>query len=320
MVVGAYGAGGLGAWLIQARVSSSTGDNRGEQKSVIRHNARMSPCTVADALALAAGRLPGEEARAEAEILPAHALGNPRSWLYAHANDPFPEPGEKEFRELIARRTRGEPVAHILGTQEFWSLPLVVTSDTLIPRPETELLVELALQRLAADAPLRVLDLGTGGGAIALAIAHERPRVLITALDRNPRPLDIARKNAARLAPGRIRFLAGEWFSPVQGESFDLIVSNPPYLEAGDIHLSQGDLRFEPELALVAGDDGLDCIRRIVDAARQFLAPSAWLLIEHGLRQGAQVRALMLESGLVDVGTFTDLERRDRVTGAMQPG
>lgn len=275
--------------------------------------------TVAEALALAAGRLPGDEARAEAEILLAHALGKSRSWLYAHADDPFPEPAEISFRDLIARRIRGEPVAHILGAQEFWSLPLVVTSDTLIPRPETELLVELALQRLVLDAPLRVLDLGTGSGAIALAIAHERPRVSVTAIDRNARALDVARKNGARLAPGRIRFLAGDWFSPVQGEMFDLIVSNPPYVAIGDVHLSQGDLRFEPELALVAGDDGLDCIRRIVEQARRFLAPSAWLLIEHGLTQGAQVRALMLDDGLLDARTFTDLEQRDRVTAGCQP-
>ncbi len=275
--------------------------------------------TVAEALALAAGRLPGDEARAEAEILLAHALGKSRSWLYAHADDPFPEPAEISFRDLIARRIRGEPVAHILGAQEFWSLPLVVTSDTLIPRPETELLVELALQRLVLDAPLRVLDLGTGSGAVALAIAHERPRVSVTAIDRNARALDVARKNGARLAPGRIRFLAGDWFSPVQGEMFDLIVSNPPYVAIGDVHLSQGDLRFEPELALVAGDDGLDCIRRIVEQARRFLAPSAWLLIEHGLTQGAQVRALMLDDGLLDARTFTDLEQRDRVTAGCQP-
>lgn len=279
----------------------------------------MQQTTVADALILAAGRLPGEEARAEAEILLAHSLGKPRSWLYAHANDPFSEDEVTGFRDLIARRIRGEPVAHILGTQEFWSLPLLVTSDTLIPRPETERLVELALERLASDAPLRVLDLGTGSGAIALAIARERPLASVTAIDRNPRALEVARKNAARIVPGRIRFLAGDWFSSVQGEVFDLIVSNPPYLATGDIHLSQGDLRFEPDLALVAGHDGLDCIRRIVDEVRRFLVPSAWLLMEHGLTQGEQVRALVLDRGLVDARTFTDLEGRDRVTGGRQP-
>lgn len=276
--------------------------------------------TVADALVQAAGSLPGDEARAEAEILLAHSLGKPRSWLYAHGNDPFPEPAGKGFRELLTRRMRGEPVAHILGMHDFWSLPLVVTSDTLIPRPETELLVELALHRLAINLPLRVLDLGTGSGAIALAIACERPLALLTAVDRNPRALEIAGKNAARLAPGRVHFLAGDWFSPVQGHAFDLIVSNPPYLATGDVHLSQGDLRFEPESALVAGDDGLDCIRRIVAEAGRFLAPSAWLLIEHGLTQGAQVRKLMREAGLSDVRTYPDLEQRDRVTGGFQPG
>lgn len=276
--------------------------------------------TIAAALARAAGRLAGDESRAEAEILLAHALGQPRSWLYAHADDRFPDAAETGFRDLMARRVRGEPVAHILGVQEFWSLPLAVTSDTLIPRPETELLVALALERLASDSSHRVLDLGTGSGAIALAIAHERPHALVTAIDQNPRGLEIARNNAARLVAGRIRFLAGDWFSPVQGETFDLIASNPPYIPAGDAHLSQGDLRFEPDMALVAGVDGLDCIRLIVGGARRFLSPCAWLLIEHGMAQGAQVRGLMTECGLQDVATFTDLEHRDRVTAGRQPG
>lgn len=272
--------------------------------------------TIADALAQAARGLPGDESRADAEILFAHAMGQARAWLYAHATDPVPQQFEPRIRSLIARRMRGEPVAHILGTQAFWSMTFNVTDDTLIPRPETELLVELALQRLPVSSPSRVLDLGTGSGAIAIAIASERPGAVVTAIDRSERALDVAGKNAARWVPGRIRLLQGDWFSPVQGEQFDLIVSNPPYIADDDEHLSRGDLRFEPTSALVAGTDGLDCIRRIIAQAGDFLAPGAWLLIEHGHSQGAAVRNLLAASGLLQASTFTDLEHRDRVSGA----
>lgn len=275
--------------------------------------------TIADALAQAARGLSGDETRAEAEILLAHVLGQGRSWLYAHATDPFPGQFELPFRDLLARRLHGEPVAHILGVQAFWSMALTVTDDTLIPRPETELLVELALQRLPAMGNRCVLDLGTGSGAIAIAIASERPAAVVTAVDQSVRALDVARKNAARWVPDRIRFLQGDWFSPVQGERFDLIVSNPPYIAANDGHLSTGDLRFEPTSALVAGKDGLDCIRRISAEARRFLVPGAWLLIEHGQSQGAAVRELLSASGLLQASTFTDLGQRDRVSAAFQP-
>jgi len=280
----------------------------------------MAAPTIADVLAQAARGLPGDEARADAEILLARALGQGRSWLYAHSDDPFPDALAPEFGTLLARRARGEPVAYILGSQAFWSMRFSVTSDTLIPRPETELLVELALQRLPMDQARRVLDLGTGSGAIAIAIARERTRAELTAIDQNARALAVARKNAARLVPDRIRFLPGSWFSPVQGERFDLIVSNPPYIAERDPHLSMGDLRFEPGSALVAGVDGLDCIRAIVGDARRFLAPGAWLLIEHGQDQGAQVRTLLMASGLAQVVSFVDLEQRDRVSGGCEPG
>lgn len=275
----------------------------------------MSAPSIADVLEQATRGLPGDEARADAEILLAHAIGQGRSWLYAHSDDSLPGPLQDEFGKLLARRGRGEPVAHILGTQAFWSMTFAVSSDTLIPRPETELLVELALLRLRPGHATRVLDLGTGSGAIAAAIASERPLAAVTAVDHSARALAVAQKNAARLVPDRIRFLQGSWFSPVQGERFDLIVSNPPYIAAHDPHLSEGDLRFEPGSALVAGVDGLDCIREIIADASRFLAPGAWLLLEHGQDQGIAVRQLLQASGLERVATFKDLEQRDRVSG-----
>lgn len=276
----------------------------------------MTPDTVARLLAEANLRLPGDEARAESEILLADALGKPRSWLYAHSDEVVDEAARSAFLGAVERRRRGEPVAYLIGRQEFWSLPLAVSSATLIPRPETELLVELALQRLPRDAPLRVLDLGTGSGAVALAIAHERPRALVTGIERAPDTLEVARGNAARLGLDRVRLLAGDWFSAIADECFDLIVGNPPYIADDDEHLSRGDLRFEPRGALASGRDGLDAIRSIVREARAHLEPGAWLLLEHGLGQGPQVRALLQSAGLSQATTFTDLEGRDRVSGA----
>ena len=276
----------------------------------------MQQATVADALILAAGRLPGEEARAEAEILLAHSLGKPRSWLYAHANDPFPELDEKGFRDLIARRIRGEPVAHILGAQEFWSLPLVVTSDTLIPRPETERLVELALERLASDAPLRVLDLGTGSGAIALAVKQAQPTATVLATDLSAAALGVARANANRLALD-VEFIEGSWWQAVPRRRFHLVLSNPPYIAGGDEHLAA--LSHEPTLALTPGGDGLDALSCIVAGAAAHLEPGGWLLLEHGFDQGDAVQALLHEHGFGAIQTRRDLAGRPRCTGAHQP-
>lgn len=274
--------------------------------------------TLAHALRDAASRLPGDEARLEAELLLAHALDRPRSWFYAHAGDLLEPRDAALFEALLRRRDRGEPVAQITGHRGFWSLELAVTADTLIPRPETELLVELALERLPRTEPRRVLDLGTGTGAIALAIASERPLADVTALDASEAALAVARDNA-ELAGLPLRLLHSDWFSAVAGERFDLLASNPPYIADDDPHLEQGDLRFEPRTALASGPDGLDAIRIIAREACDHLLPGGWLLVEHGYDQGPAVRALMSEAGLQSVVTERDLELRDRVTLGRAP-
>jgi release factor glutamine methyltransferase len=263
-------------------------------------------------LAVAADRL-GE--RADAELLLLHVLKQPRSWLFTHADDVPDMAVQTAYAALVERRAAGEPVAHITGRRGFWSLDLEVSPATLIPRPETELLVELALQRLPSDAACNVADLGTGSGAIALAIARERPRARVVASDASAAALSVAQRNAQRHAIGNVAFVHGDWLAPLAGQHFDLIVSNPPYIEAADPHLAQGDLRFEPPTALASGPDGLDDIRRIVRDAPAHLHPGGWLLFEHGWNQGAAVRALLTAAGYTEVFTAQDLESRDRVSG-----
>jgi release factor glutamine methyltransferase len=274
---------------------------------------------VADVLLEAARSLPGDSARTDAELLMAQALGQPRSWLYAHSDDELGEDQARGFRALLERRRHGEPVAQILGVREFWSLPLVVTADTLIPRPETELLVELALQRIPGGSSRRVLDLGTGTGAIALAIAKERPLAEVTAIDADPRTLRVAQKNAARLGLAQVEFLLGNWFSAVRDERYDVIVSNPPYIADDDPHLAQGDLRFEPRSALASGPDGLAALREIAGEAPHHLRAGGSVLLEHGFDQGGAVRALLATSGFAAVTTHVDMEGRDRVTSGNYP-
>lgn len=256
---------------------------------------------------------------ADAALLLAHALGKPRSWLFAHADDVLGEADVARFDGLLARRVAGEPVAYLTGARGFWTLDLAVTPATLIPRPETELLVELALARLPADVPVRVADLGTGSGAIALSLAKERPRARVVATDASPEALEVARGNTVRNGIGNVAFRLGSWLQPLDGECFALIASNPPYIADGDPHLSQGDLRFEPAMALSCGPDGLDAIRIIVRDAPACLHSGGWLLLEHGWDQGEAVRALLVEAGFVDVGTERDLEGRDRVTLGRRP-
>ena len=275
---------------------------------------------IAALLARATAHL-GAEARPEAEILLAHALHRPRAWLYAHADDRIAEPAAVEFDALLARRARGEPVAQILGHWGFWSLDLRITPDVLIPRPDTELLVERALAVLSTDAPARVADLGTGSGAIALAIANERPLAQVIAVDASTAALGVARANAQTLGlAARVRCVPGDWFVPLRGERFDLVVSNPPYLVDDDPHLDEGDLRFEPRAALVSGCDGLDAIRAIVRDTPAHLSDGGWLLLEHGWEQGAAVRTLFAEAGFVDVATWRDIEQRERVSGGRRRG
>jgi len=259
--------------------------------------------------------LKGDEAAREAELLLLHVLQHPRAWLFAHPEAIVDAGDAARFRSLLARRAAGEPLAYITGRREFWSLDLDVTPDVLIPRPETELLVELALQRIGRDGASEVADLGTGSGAIALAIAHARPRSRVLATDASAVALDVAQANAHRLGLGRVEFVRGDWFAPLAQRVFDIIVSNPPYVADGDAHLERGDLRFEPRSALASGGDGLDAIRAIVAGAPAHLLPGGWLLLEHGFEQGAAVRDLLAKNGFADVFTALDLERRERVSG-----
>jgi release factor glutamine methyltransferase len=253
--------------------------------------------------------------RLDAELLLLHVVKKPRSWLFTHADDVPDMDVQTDYARLLDRRASGEPVAYITGHRGFWSLDLEVTPATLIPRPETELLVELALQRLLDDAACSVADLGTGSGAIALAIARERPLAQMVATDASADALAVARRNAQRHTISNVAFVHGDWLAPLAGLQFDLIVSNPPYIEATDPHLGQGDLRFEPTGALASGLDGLDDIRRIVRDVPAHLHPGGWLLFEHGWNQGAASRALLHEAGYIEVFTAQDLEQRDRVSG-----
>jgi release factor glutamine methyltransferase len=259
----------------------------------------------------------GESPRADAELLLAHVLGATRGWLIAHDDADVDDDAVVRFRALAARRRDGVPVALLVGRQAFWSLELALGRDTLVPRPDTESLVELALERIPHDTVVEVLDLGTGSGAIALAIAAERPRARVTAVDLAEGAIEVARANAARLAlPLRLR--AGDWFAAVPGEVFDLIVSNPPYLAEDDHHLP--DLRHEPRLALVSGAEGFDAIDRIVAGAGAALRAGGALLFEHGWEQGEGARARLRDAGFAEVETWQDLEGRDRVSGGTWRG
>lgn len=251
--------------------------------------------------------------RADAEYLLKHVLKKDLFWLRVHEEVRLAEPDEQRFNELLRRRLHGEPVAYITGTRGFWSLDLQVNTSTLIPRPETELLVEFALEKLPLDQPLRVLDLGTGSGAIALAVKTERPVSTVTAVDASQPALDVAAANADRLELD-IELLHSDWFSALQGRQFDLLLANPPYIAPDDAHVGQGDLRFEPLSALVASDAGLRDIRRIVAAAPAHLAGDGWLALEHGYDQGAAVRALLEEGGFTDVATRVDTGGQERVS------
>ena len=273
------------------------------------------PHTIAGLLAQARRRIDP----ADADLLLAHALGRSRTWLLAHGDDGIAAAEAARFTALVERRAAGEPVAYLTGSRGFWTLELAVTPATLVPRPETELLVELALERIPADAEARVADLGTGSGAIALAIAKERPRARVLATDAREAALEVARGNARRNRIGNVEFRHGDWLAPLHGERFDLVASNPPYIALGDPHLDEGDLRFEPPSALSSGSDGLDAIRAIARAAPAHLRAGGWLLLEHGWEQGGAVRALLHEAGFAEVATERDLEGRDRVTLGRKP-
>ena len=254
-------------------------------------------------------------ARIEVQSLLQQVLAAPRSHLLAHPEQVLTAAQQAAYDGLLQRRLRGEPVAYILGEREFFGLNLKVTPATLIPRPDTELLVELALQRIPAHGRFRVLDLGTGSGAIALSIAHARPEAQVTAVDASAAALAVARENALRLGIRNVDMVCSDWFAALEGRRYGLIVSNPPYVAAGDEHLVQGDLRFEPASALVSGADGLDDIRRIVDQAGRFLEDASWLLLEHGYDQAGAVRVLLEQCGYVGVFSAGDMAGIARVSG-----
>ena len=291
-------------------------------------------------------------ARIEVQCLLQAVLQVNRAYLLTHPEQPLTSEQQARYAALFERRLRGEPLAYILGERAFYGLNFRVTPATLIPRADTELLVELALARIQPPSPpaplpvpaggipaasgskaartgetgeggrqtgrgslFHVLDLGTGSGAIALSIAHARPDIEVTAVDASQEALGVARENARRLNIGNVRLLQSDWFAILAGERFDLIVSNPPYIAEGDAHLAQGDLRFEPRDALASGADGLDDIRRIVAQAREHLDTGGWLLLEHGYDQATRVRALLQQAGFAGGFSARDLAGIERVSG-----
>jgi release factor glutamine methyltransferase len=252
--------------------------------------------------------------RLEAEVLLGHVLNVPRSHLYAWPEIILTKQQETYYQELLKRRRQGEPIAYLTGKKEFWSLELQITDATLIPRPETELLVELALARLPTNSSALVIDLGTGSGAIALAIATERPQNRVLAIDNSPAALTVAQANAQRLGINNIEFIQSDWFTNLTTMPAEIIVSNPPYLATDDPHLQQGDIQYEPPLALVAGTDGLTAIRQLIEQAPPYLVDHGWLLLEHGYTQGKTVRKIFEQQGYVAVTTYNDLAGLERVT------
>ncbi|MDP2809300.1 MAG: peptide chain release factor N(5)-glutamine methyltransferase [Rhodocyclaceae bacterium] len=291
--------------------------------------------TVAAALAAARAKLPASEAR----LLLGRVLGRPTAWLIVHDDEVLAEAELLGFASLVARRAGGEPVAYLVGHREFFGREFAVSPAVLIPRPETELLVEIALKKgVGAGAlcvpgtPLcrpakrnfrqaepgqvtaKILDLGTGSGCIAVTLALEIPQALVTAVDASAAALAVASRNAERHG-AKLRLLQGNWFAALTGECFDLIVANPPYIAAGDPHLAAGDLRHEPPAALSSGADGLDAIRRIIAAAPAHLAPGGQLLLEHGYDQGEAVRELLAAAGFADIEQYRDLAGIVRVSG-----
>ncbi|OSM99643.1 MULTISPECIES: peptide chain release factor N(5)-glutamine methyltransferase [Lonsdalea] len=256
--------------------------------------------------------------RRDAEILLGFATGKARTFIMAFGETMLSEAEQRQLSQLLERRVAGEPVAYLTGQKEFWSLQLTVSPATLIPRPDTECLVEHALSYLPAE-PADILDLGTGTGAIALAIASERPDCRVQGVDIQLEAVTLAKENAQRLGISNAYFTQGSWFSRVEGQRFILIVSNPPYIDAEDIHLSQGDVRFEPSGALISGEEGLADLRVIITESPQYLLPGGGLLLEHGWQQGAAVRSMLEQRGFIRVKTHKDYGSNERVSLGFWP-
>lgn len=277
---------------------------------------RGRPASIADLLASAARMLAesSETAWLDAEVLLYHCLDKPRSYLRAwpeHRPDAEPV---AEFRSLLERRRQGVPVAYLTGCREFWSRDFLVNADVLIPRPDTELLIELCLSLLPTDSSDKVIDLGTGSGILAITLAAERPLAQVTGTDVSLAALEIAKLNAAQLRVTNVEFTASNWFAEITESGFDLVVSNPPYIADDDPHLQQGDVRFEPTGALISAENGLKDIRLIAEQARAYLKPQGHLLLEHGYNQQAGVQAILAALGYRQIATHNDLANNPRVT------
>jgi len=269
--------------------------------------------TVSEALDWATEQLSeSDDARLDSQVLLAYALNVSRTWLFTWPDKALDGATLTAFNALIEERKSGTPIAYITGYRDFWSLRLKVTPDTLIPRADTELLVETALTLKNVEKPCDVIDLGTGTGAIALSLANECPSWRITATDINPKTLAVAKENATTLELA-VSFKESAWFDAIN-DRYDIVISNPPYIESDDPHLQQGDLRFEPAGALASGQDGLDDIRRLVQQALKHLKKDGYLLLEHGYQQAEAVRSLMAKAGYIDIETHQDIEDRDRVS------
>lgn len=271
--------------------------------------------TVAAALAAARTKLPAGEAR----LLLGHILRQSSAWLLGHDEQVLDEGELLAFASLVARRAGGEPVAYLVGFREFFGRDFLVSPAVLIPRPETELLVEIALAKVGADATANILDLGTGSGCIGVTLALELPRARVTAVDASAAALQLAQRNAERLG-ARLDLRQSDWFSALDDEHFDLVVANPPYIAAADPHLAEGDLRHEPRAALSSGADGLDALRRIIADASAHLAPEGQIWLEHGYDQATIVRTLLASAGLVYIEQHRDLAGIIRVSGGRKTG
>lgn len=269
---------------------------------------------IRDLLGLAQRLVDSDSATLDAELLLCHCLGKDRAYLYTWPERDIEPAQEQQFRDLIDRRERGEPIAYLLGQREFWSFTLAVDNSTLIPRPDTERLIEVALE-LPIGNSAAVLDLGTGTGAIALALATERPQWTVLGVDIADAAIALAQRNAHALAIDTVRFFQSDWFATIPAQQFDLIVSNPPYIDAADPHLAQGDVRFEPQRALVAANHGMAALAAITASAQPYLKSGAWLLFEHGFEQGPALRTLLSQHGFDSISSWNDLGGRERVTG-----